>query len=129
MEEGLMSGPIVVVLAEDEPLVRMAAVQALQDEGFDVLQAEHAAEALGILQSHSSAVHVLFTDVQMPGAIDGVALAHHTARCWPWIGLLITSGGTRFDQIILPPASRFLIKPYDHSHVANHITELAAPSA
>jgi DNA-binding NtrC family response regulator len=124
-----MPRPIVVVLAEDEPLVRMAAAQALQDEGFDVREAEHAESALSILQAHSSSVHVLFTDVQMPGAMDGVALAHHTAKCWPWIGLLIASGGARIDRITLPPASRFLMKPYEHGHAAGHIRDLAALSA
>ncbi len=123
-----MPRSIVVVLAEDEPLVRLAAAQALQAEGFDVMEAEHAEDALTILETHSADVHVLFTDVQMPGAMDGVALAHHTARSWPWIGLLIVSGRPQFEHA-LPAASRFLAKPYDHDHVASHIRELAAAAA
>ncbi len=122
-----MPRSIVVVLAEDEPLIRLAAAQALQAEGFDVMEAGHAEDALTILATHAADIHVLFTDVQMPGTMDGVALAHHTARSWPWIGLLIASGGPQLDRA-LPTASRFLAKPYDHDHVASHIRELAAAS-
>ncbi len=119
---------IIVVVAEDEPLVRMAAAQALQAEGFSVMEAAHAEEALNILQAHAAGVHVLFTDVQMPGLMDGVALAHHAARTWPWIGLLIASGVPQ-PQHTLPATSRFLAKPYDHGHVVSHIRDLTAPAA
>jgi two-component system, response regulator PdtaR len=66
----------------------------------------------------------LFTDIQMPGTMDGVALAHHTSQHWPWIGLIITSARPRPDRAVLPKKSRFVAKPYRHHHVIRHIREL-----
>jgi CheY-like chemotaxis protein len=72
-----------VLVAEDEELVRLVIVQALLDEGFEVMEAEHAEAALIVLGSHGRRIHVLFTDIQMPGTMDGLALAHHTSKHWP----------------------------------------------
>jgi CheY-like chemotaxis protein len=121
-----MPGQILVLVAEDEELVRLVIVEALEDAGFEVIEAGHADAALGVLQIHSARIHVLFTDIQMPGAMDGLALAHHTAKNWPKIALLITSARPRPDRASLPRKSRFLAKPYRHHHVIRHIRELAA---
>jgi CheY-like chemotaxis protein len=86
-----MPDQILVLLAEDEEMVRFVIAETLRDEGFEVMEVEHAEAALGTLRTHAARIHVLFTDIQMPGAMDGVALAHHTSKHWPWIGLLITS--------------------------------------
>ena len=107
-----MPGQILVLVAEDEELVRLVIVEALEDAGFEVIEAGHADAALGVLQIHSARIHVLFTDIQMPGAMDGLALAHHTAKNWPKIALLITSARPRPDRASLPRKSRFLAKPY-----------------
>jgi CheY-like chemotaxis protein len=87
--------------------------------------AEHAKAALVILQIHAPRVHVLLTDIRMPGTMDGLALAHHTAKHWPKIVLLITSARQRPERTTLPKKSRFLAKPYQHHHVIRHIRELA----
>jgi CheY-like chemotaxis protein len=121
-----MPGQIMVLVAEDEELVRLVIVEALEDEGFDVIEAEHAEAALGVLQIHAARVHVLFTDIHMPGAMDGLALAHHTAKNWPNIALLLTSAHPRPHRGKLPEKCRFLAKPYRHDHVFRHIRELAA---
>jgi DNA-binding LytR/AlgR family response regulator len=89
------------------------------------MQVEHAAAALDILQIHAPRVHVLFTDIHMPGEMNGLALAHHTAKHWPNIALLLTSARPRPAQPF-PKNSRFLAKPYRHDHVIRHIRELAA---
>jgi CheY-like chemotaxis protein len=119
-----MPDPILVLVAEDEELVRLVVVEALADAGFEVLEAEHAEAALAVLQIHAARVHVLFTDIQMPGAMDGIALAHHTAEHWPEIALLITSARPRPHQSSLPGKSRFLVKPYQPHHLVRHIREL-----
>ncbi len=116
---------IAIVLAEDEALVRMAISDALRDEGFEVMEAENAEQALGILEAHAANFHVLFTDVHMPGPMNGLALAHCAARNWPWLSLLIASGRARPDLAALPSRSRFVIKPYSHDHVIGHIREMA----
>jgi CheY-like chemotaxis protein len=119
-----MSDQTLVLVAEDEELVRFVIVEALRDEGFKVLEVGHAEAALGILGDRADHVHVLFTDIQMPGTMDGVALAHHTSQHWPWIGLIITSARPRPDRAVLPKKSRFVAKPYRHHHVIRHIREL-----
>jgi CheY-like chemotaxis protein len=119
-----MPAPIAIVVAEDEVLTRIAIADTLRDEGFDVMEAQHAEEALGILGDRAAAIHILFTDIHMPGAMDGLALAHHTKRNWPWIALLIASGVARPEAADMPENSRFLAKPYDHRHVIQHIQEM-----
>jgi hypothetical protein len=79
-----------------------------------------------VLESRARHIHVLFTDIQMPGTMDGLALAHHTSEHWPWIGLLITSARPHPNRAAFPEKSRFLAKPYQHRHVIRHIRELAA---
>ena len=115
---------LVVVLLEDEPLVRFAAAEALREAGFDVFETEHADDALHILHSHADDLHAMFTDVHVPGSMDGLALAHVIRRCWPWIAILISSGRARPQFHEIPLGSRFLPKPYDPEHAVQHIREL-----
>ena len=121
-----MPDQILVLVADDEELVRFVVVEALHDAGLEVMEAEHAEGALDILQIHATRIHVLFTDIQMPGVMDGLALAHHTAKHWPEIALLITSARPHPGRTKLPKKSRFLAKPYHHQHVIRHIRELVA---
>ena len=116
----------VVVVAEDEPLILMAVVDHLTEEGFHVLEARHAEEVLAILARKAPDVHVLFTDVHMPGAtMDGISLSHHVKANWPWIGLLVTSGHAAPEPEHLPDGCRFVRKPYYPAHVMQHVRELA----
>lgn len=121
-----MPDQIFVLVTEDEDLVRLVIVEALEDAGFEVIEAEHAEAALSVLQVHADRIHVLFTDIHMPGSMDGLALAHHVASHWPKIALLITSGRPSPDRGSLPKDSRFLAKPYDHGDVIQHLLELSA---
>ena len=121
-----MPDQIVVLVAEDEELVRLVIAEALRDVGLEVMEVEHAEAALGVLEYHAARIHVLFTDIQMPGSMDGLALAHHTSKKWPRIALLITSARPPLNRATFPEKSRFLAKPYRHSHVVQHIRELAA---
>ena len=116
--------PVVVLLVEDELLIRLCAGEALADAGFAVIEAGHAHEAIAILEREHDTVGVVFTDVQMPGTLDGVALAHHTRRHWPWIGLLIASAQPRPALGALPEGSRFLGKPYGLAHAIQHVRQL-----
>src|ERR1700753_3066443 len=80
----------IVLIVEDETLIRMLAVDAFLEAGFDVLEAEHAAEALNI-HTAAEAVHVLFTDVNMPGEMNGIDLAEHLKGLAPGLHIIITS--------------------------------------
>lgn len=100
-----------VLVVEDEMLIRILATDSLQESGFTVLEAADAAEALRILDEHDD-VDVLVTDVNMPGPMDGVALAELMHDRRPELGLIITSGRGEFDPADLPTTSLYLAKPY-----------------
>ena len=104
----------------------MMAVDFLSEAGYLVHEAGHAEEAVRILERHCDGVHVLFTDIHMPGVMDGLQLAHHAHRHWPWIGLLVASGKAAPKAPDMPPRARFLPKPYDPMHVLDHLRALVA---
>ena len=118
--------PITIVVVEDELILRMIAVNFLTDAGFLVIEVSHAAGAIELLEVQFMDVHVLFTDIHMPGLMDGLALAHHVKKNWPHIGLLVTSGDGSPSLADLPEGSRFLKKPYKHAHVISHVRNLKA---
>jgi CheY-like chemotaxis protein len=122
----MLQDQIFVLVVEDEELVRLVVAEALHDAGIEVMEAEHAEAALSILEQHAAQIDVLFTDIQMPGVMDGLGLAHHTSKHWPGISLLITSARPHPDRTVLPQKSRLLPKPYRHSHVLRGIRELVA---
>lgn len=101
----------VVLVVEDEQLIRMLAADSLAESGFTVLEAGDAAEALRILEEHDD-VDVLFTDVNMPGPMDGLDLAGLMHDRRPDLGLVITSGRGAPDLARLPLSSIYLAKPY-----------------
>jgi CheY-like chemotaxis protein len=115
-----------VVVAEDETLIRMLAVEVLTEAGFTVIEAGHAEEALKALHVRPWEIHLLFTDIHMPGPMNGLELAHHVWRAWPHIALLITSGEDNPLMAKLPRGSVFLTKPYDPNHVVEHAQTLTA---
>jgi two-component system, response regulator PdtaR len=113
-----------VLLVEDEPLVRMTAADELDEAGFQVLEAKNADEALALLEDHSAEVQVLFTDVDMPGSMDGMALAERVYQRWPHVLLLISSGHARPHPDEIPDHGRFVPKPYRSANLVRHITEM-----
>jgi CheY-like chemotaxis protein len=118
--------PKTVVVAEDEILIRILAVEVLADAGFAVIEAGNAEEALAILQSRPRAIHLLFTDIHMPGQMSGLELAHHVRRVWPQVAVIIASGRERPLSASLPEGSIFLTKPYNPDHVVLHAKTLTA---
>ena len=116
--------PPVVLLVEDEPLVRMTAADGLEEAGFHVLEAANADVALKVLEARSDEVQVLFTDVDMPGSMDGMALAEQVHAKWPHILLLISSGYARTHPDEIPDHGHFVPKPYRAATVVVHICEM-----
>jgi CheY-like chemotaxis protein len=114
--------PLVLVV-EDEPLVRMIAAEGLEDAGFQVLEAESAEDALRILSERPD-VGVLFTDVNMPGKVDGVELARLVHERWPELRIVITSGRDYLKKAELPDDGRFVPKPYRTDEVASLIESM-----
>src|SRR3954463_2032514 len=102
----------VVLIVEDEALVRLVAAMMLQDAGFDTLEADTAEDALKLMEQHDD-VCVLFSDIQLPGGMDGLRLARTVHDRWPDVGLLLTSGGVNIRRDQIPDQGTFLPKPYD----------------
>ena len=108
----MISGKPVILVVEDETLVRMSAVSVAEDSGFEALSAASADEAIGILESRSD-VLLVFTDFNMPGSMNGLRLAHAVRGRWPPVELLVTSALGNITAGDLPERGRFLPKPCD----------------
>lgn len=106
-----------VVVAEDDELLRLDARLSLEDEGFAVIEASDAATALSVIQQHAG-VDALFTDVQMPGDFCGLDLARRAYLLRPGLTVFVTSGEVRVGAGDLPCRGRFFSKPYEMAHVA-----------
>ncbi len=115
-----------VLIAEDDPLIRLVVAEALTDAGFAVIEAEHAAAALGTLASGTGRIVLLFTDINMPGSMDGLELAHRVRLSWPDMAILITSGRPLPAATATPHAARFIAKPYNPDHVVSDIRRMVA---
>ena len=118
-------GGVVVLVVEDEPLIRLNAVAMIEDAGFEVLEAANADEAILILENRSD-IRIVFTDVHMPGSMDGLRLAHAVRDRWPPIKLIVTSGQMMVPESELPTGGRFFSKPYRPSELSRVLKELAA---
>jgi CheY-like chemotaxis protein len=115
----------VVLLVEDEPLVRMFGADVLEEAGFEVLEAVDGDAALAVLEARPD-INVLFTDVNMPGSLDGLDLARLVHARRPDIKLLIASGQVRLGADDIPDAGRFLPKPYAPDAILREIRGLVA---
>jgi CheY-like chemotaxis protein len=114
-----------VLVAEDEALVRQLSVLELEDAGYHVIEAANAGQAIAILET-GTPVDVLFTDVNMPGEMDGIRLARFVHSHWPEIRLIVTSGRADIPERDLPDDGRFLRKPYRLSEMSAMVGRLAA---
>ncbi len=113
----------VVLVVEDEFLIRMHAAEMIEDAGFDVVEASNADEAVAILEVRFD-IAVVFTDIQMPGSMDGLKLARAVRNRWPPIHIVATSGLVDVKTGDLPDGGRFLPKPYSSTQVIGALHEL-----
>jgi len=104
--------PAVVLVVEDEMLLRMRAVDMVEDAGFTSVEAVDADEAVAILESRSD-IALTFTDIQMPGSMDGLKLAHTVHKRWPPIKIILVSGQLKPANADIPANSRFYGKPLE----------------
>src|SRR5215212_440783 len=115
--------PAVVLIVEDEMVLRMRAVDMVEDAGYTPLEAMDAAEAVAILESRSD-VALICTDIQMAGEMDGVGLAHAVHARWPTIRIIVVSGQLKLQDLDLPPRSRFLGKPLNAGEVIAEMRDM-----
>jgi CheY-like chemotaxis protein len=115
----------VVLIVEDDFLLRMDAAEMIKAAGFEVIEAGNADEAIQVLEARPD-ITVVFTDIQMPGSMDGLKLAQAVRGRWPPIKIIATSGRLNVGEIDLPEGGRFLPKPYSHAQVTGVLRELTA---
>jgi DNA-binding NtrC family response regulator len=115
----------IVLIVEDEPIIRMMAVDMVSNAGFEVLVAENADEAVQILETQTG-VRIVFTDIDMPGSMDGLKLALAVRGRWPPIEIILTSGHHRVAKSEMPERSVFIAKPYGADQIAATLRQLAA---
>ena len=113
----------VVLIVEDEFLLRMDAVDMIGAAGFEVLEAVNADEAIEILEARRD-ITVVFTDIQMPGSMDGLKLARAIKGRWPPIKIVATSGHVNVTHEDLPEGGRFVPKPYSPREITGILREL-----
>jgi CheY-like chemotaxis protein len=104
--------PAVVLIVEDEMMLRLRAVDIVEDAGYTPIEALDADEAVAILESRSD-IALMCTDIQMPGSMDGLGLAHAVHKRWPSIKIIVVSGQVNKLSTDLPPCSRFFSKPLE----------------
>jgi CheY-like chemotaxis protein len=109
-----------VLVVDDDALTLMTAVMAIEDAGYMVISAHDAEGALRALRQHPQ-IAGLFTDINMPGVMDGLALAHETRRLWPAMQILLASGAVNPDESDMPARGQYLSKPYTPSQVVSSL--------
>jgi DNA-binding NtrC family response regulator len=117
-----------VLLVEDDELVRTFGVDILEEAGFRVVEADNADAALRVLEAQSRSVSVLVTDVHMPGSMDGHQLARIVYERWPWIRIVITSGRAQIAPRDVPDHGRFVPKPWKSDMMVSAIEAAGHPA-
>ena len=122
--DGFSSRRPIVLIVEDESLLRTSGAEMVAEAGFEVIEAGSADEAIAILQARSD-IHIVFTDIQMPGSMDGLKLAWFVSDRWPPIRLVVTSGRVAVREEDLPKGGLFIGKPYTAQRIAEVLGSLA----
>ena len=114
-----------VLVVEDEPLIRLGLASVIEEAGYQVVEAANADGAIRRLEADSS-IRVVVTDVDMPGSMDGIKLAHYVRQKWPPIHLIVISGkiGVRAGE--LPEGARFMGKPYQEAALVGLLKTMIA---
>jgi two-component system, response regulator PdtaR len=111
----------VVLVVEDHPLTRMGVLEVIIEAGFETLEASSTSEAIRILEARPD-IHLVFTDAEVPGTMDGIELAHYIRNRWPPVKLIVVSGNGVIDPQELPQGARFFAKPYRETSIVEAMT-------
>lgn len=120
-----VTSPAQVLVVEDEALIRMDVVDMLRAAGFDILEATNADEAIQMLERNPH-VRLIFTDIDMPGSMNGLKLAASVRDRWPPVRIIATSGHVKIRAGDLPGDARFFPKPYQAEQIIDAIRELTS---
>ena len=114
-----------MLVVEDEPISRFHAVNLVEDAGYIAIEAANADEAIAILESRKD-IRIVFTDIDMPGSMDGLKLAQAVRDRWPPIELILTSGHFDLGQDEIPERGRFFPKPYRDEEIIASLRAFAS---
>lgn len=109
-----------ILIVEDEAIIRFELADFFNDAGYAVFEASDADEAIAIMKRESS-IRIVLTDIQLPGSMDGLKLAHYVRDRYPPTVLLVTSGMAHVSANDLPADSQFIAKPFDPSRLLQQI--------
>lgn len=112
------------LVVDDEGLIRMDAMDILQEVGFRTFEASDGDKAIALLAREHALIVLVFTDVQMPGSHDGFAVARETAQRWPYIAIVVASGQAHPGPGDMPEGARFIGKPFTAEMVHDHLKEI-----
>lgn len=115
----------IVLVVEDEPILRMLAVDVVEEVGFEAIEASNANEAVAILEARHD-IRMVFTDVDMPGGMSGLKLAAAIRDRWPPIEVIVTSDKPIPSGLDLPARVMFIPKPFDMKHLHDALRRLGA---
>ena len=118
-----MVKPIVLVV-EDEPIIRMNTVATIEDAGYVVIEASNADDAILLLEAHPD-IRVVFSDIEMPGTMDGLKLVHAVRKRWPPVILILASGRVSPLVAEMPADTVFLSKPYAEDDLLKVLAKVA----
>ena len=118
-------GPVHVLVVEDEFLSRLHAINLIEGAGYTAVEAANADEAIVILEARKD-IRIVFTDIDMPGSMDGLQLAHAIRKRWPPIELILTSGHFHLSDDDVPERGRFFPKPYRDQEIISTLHHFAA---
>ncbi len=115
---------IKVLVVEDEPILLLMATDLVEEAGYEAVAAGNADEAIRILASRDD-ISIVFTDIRMPGSMDGMKLAAAVRDRWPPIEIIVTSGHMIRSPADLPERGKFFRKPYRTQHIIDALHEFA----
>jgi CheY-like chemotaxis protein len=121
MDKSASSQKAVILVVEDEPFLRFLAADALEEKGFAVAEATNAENALRVLENRQD-INLVFTDIALPGELDGMDLVRHVQQRWPHIQLVLTSGRPKPTPAEMPKDGRFIAKPYSPQDLVREIS-------
>lgn len=125
MGQSFQPGRVAVLVVEDDALLRAEAVDLCIEAGFKTYEARNAEQAIHLLERHSE-IHVLFSDIEMEGSMDGLRLAHAVKERWPPVAIMITSGRRNVSKDDLPENGLFFAKPYPPDDIVRALNGIAA---
>lgn len=116
---------VAVLVVEDDAIILLDIADQLREEGFTIYEASNADIAIEMLSQHTD-IRLIFTDIDMPGSMDGLKLAAVVRDRWPPVKIIVTSGRYRIGMPLLPDGSAFFAKPCSHVDIVRSIREMLA---